>query len=340
MGGSQIHVVNGASAAGSLRETMRVAGSTILVERDPLSVGPLPRVQTLEAFRAARAAFWRGVLDEEPAVDATDLLARVDELRRAAAVTIWTGAGATDQFLLPWLVHVFRLMAVPLPALSIVEFERAPGKETYVVSLGILSPEQLDAGGPPRQLSGADVAELEEVWAALTAPTPEGLLRARERAPTAFPLLRAALSATLAHYPDVRTGLGHWDQELLRHVRDHGPKATMVIARTLMGSYEIDYPESVGDVYLFERLRRLANPGLARPAVVLAGDVSSYRGCEARLTEAGALFLDGGLNFVATNGIDDWVGGVHLDSTTDAVWFRDGLSLSTARRATRGGTSP
>jgi Domain of unknown function (DUF1835) len=328
--GPEVHVVSGDSAAGLLRSALGGRGGAILVHHDPLSVGPLPRAPTVAAFQVVREAFWRWVGAEVSAVGGADLLASAHELRQAAAVTIWTGAGAADQYLLPWVVHLFRLMGVPMPALSAVELERMPGKagkQIYVASLGIVSPDQLRAQGQPRQLSGPDVTELEEVWAALTAPAPDALLRARERAPTSFSLLRRALGATIDRYPDVRTGLGHWDQELLRNVRDHGPRASMIIANTLVGSYESEYPDSVGDLYLFDRLRGLADPGLAHPAAVMTGDVSSFGGCEVRLSQAGGAFLDGSLNFVAANGIDDWVAGVHLDSTVDAVWFRDGKTL-------------
>ena len=37
--------------------------------------------------------------------------------------------------------------------------------------------------------------------------------------------------------------------------------------------------------------------------------------------------LAGRRNFVELNGVDDWVGGVHLDSRTGVVWFRRGEEL-------------
>ena len=44
-----------------------------------------------------------------------------------------------------------------------------------------------------------------------------------------------------------------------------------------------------------------------------------------RLTPFGQRVLDGKANFVAMNGIDDWVFGVHLQSDAGRVWFhRDG----------------
>ena len=83
----------------------------------------------------------------------------------------------------------------------------------------------------------------------------------------------------------------------------------------------------VGDWYLFSRLRRLADPALRAPLVALSGDPTSMRSCEATVTDVGRAVFDGSENFVRLNGIDDWVLGVHLDSTGGRVWYRTSDTL-------------
>lgn len=78
----------------------------------------------------------------------------------------------------------------------------------------------------------------------------------------------------------------------------------------------------VGDNWLFCGLQCLADPTLPHPALELTGKRTAIPGTEARLTAEGERFLNGDLNFVELNGIDDWVGGVHLDSRAGDVWFR------------------
>jgi hypothetical protein len=56
--------------------------------------------------------------------------------------------------------------------------------------------------------------------------------------------------------------------------------------------------------------------------VTLTGERTTIRGTEARLTPDGERFLEVELNFVELNGLNDWVGGVHLDSRVGNVWFR------------------
>jgi Domain of unknown function (DUF1835) len=90
---------------------------------------------------------------------------------------------------------------------------------------------------------------------------------------------------------------------------------------------------SVPEEYVFGSLDRLADAnevaiwvgtGLAEQ-LALAWMPQFLRAIgrrpEAHLTPEGEQFLRGELNFVELNGIDDWVGGVHLDSRTGDVWF-------------------
>jgi hypothetical protein len=212
--------------------------------------------------------------------------------------------------------------------MSVVQIERLAGKRIDVVCIGELSAEQLKAHyHHPTPISRDAIGELKAFWSALTSPRPDELLNSIVREATAFPLVRRALRTTLDRFPEVTSGLSHWDRELLSHVRSHGPKVDTVIGYLFADAMHTNYPDVTGDVYLFGRLRELADRQLVEPAVVIEGDLSSYRGCDARLTTAGEAFLEAQSNFVEVNGIDEWVAGVHLDSMTGDVWFRDGETL-------------
>ena len=80
--------------------------------------------------------------------------------------------------------------------------------------------------------------------------------------------------------------------------------------------------DRAGDLLLWWRLRRLADPALPHPAVSIAGVQGWIASAEVNLTSVGERIAGGELNFVELNGIDDWVGGVHLDSRVGDVWFR------------------
>jgi hypothetical protein len=140
-----------------------------------------------------------------------------------------------------------------------------------------------------------------------------------------LPFLQRALWSLLYHYPDLSTGLNAWEHQLLHYVREAGPRATRAVGYTM--AHDMEVPEWMADTYLVARLHRLADDALHRPLVTLSGDTKHLRGTEVRLTQHGEAVLAGNGNVVEWNGIDDWVGGVHLDSRSGRVWFRHGQTL-------------
>ena len=79
------------------------------------------------------------------------------------------------------------------------------------------------------------------------------------------------------------------------------------------------------DVILSSRISRLGSPQLAKPLLHLEPDTTSAdpHMRAVNLTEFGEAVLAGQANHLAVNGIDDWVGGVHLSSRNSNVWRYD-----------------
>ena len=103
---------------------------------------------------------------------------------------------------------------------------------------------------------------------------------------------------------------------------EEGPTASRVVGVTLGYGESLD---RVSDGYLFRRLIGMGNPQLASPLNSVTGDTRRMWECEVRLTAFGQSVLSGQANNVHENGIDDWIGGVHLRK--DFVTFRDGDRL-------------
>ena len=99
--------------------------------------------------------------------------------------------------------------------------------------------------------------------------------------------------------------------------------------------HDMDFPEWMGDTYLFQRLRRLGDITLQKPLLTLSGDTKRLRETEVRLTQYGEAVLAGKGNAVEWNGIDDWVAGVHLNSRHGRVWFRKEQTLQTPNTTSR-----
>ena len=75
----------------------------------------------------------------------------------------------------------------------------------------------------------------------------------------------------------------------------------------------------LGDTWAFAAIERLAR---AEVALVAAGAGVIDRHAAVALTEAGGRVLDGAADHVALNGIDRWIGGVHLVGR-DVPWRWD-----------------
>ena len=94
--------------------------------------------------------------------------------------------------------------------------------------------------------------------------------------------------------------------------------------------YEADSPielDTVGDIYLFHRLKNLARQQAKNPLIHINSIDLPMRETEVQISEFGLEVLDDQHNVVEVNGINDWVGGFHLDSSTGGTWFRNGMDL-------------
>jgi hypothetical protein len=109
-------------------------------------------------------------------------------------------------------------------------------------------------------------------WDSVTAPEPDALLMFLDNEQHSLPFLRPALSALLNHNPDLGTVLNAWEYQLLRYVRDEGPRAARAVGYTM--AHDMDFPEWMADSYLFQRLHRLADRALLRPLLTLSGDTN------------------------------------------------------------------
>ena len=125
-----------------------------------------------------------------------------------------------------------------------------------------------------------------------------------------IPSLRGALVRLLQEYPGRQNGLSRLENELLREVHRRGrTKAGVAVGFVLVREY-------VGDTLLFDMLRnfvRAPHP-LLRFAEPFAGkfDSNHFNAAILALTEVGSRVLAGRADHVALNGVDRWIGGVHL----------------------------
>ena len=185
-------------------------------------------------------------------------------------------------------------------------------------------------------MTASQLDELRRAWRVYTSDDPPDLA-GYAAGTSVLPFLHEALAELLLRYPDRRTGLGIIDESLLRTVKRRGGPALRVAGETAAFN---DSADRWHFFYVFYRLLRMADP--KTPLVTLTGrtkfefaipppqrvTVMHKMICdgEVRLTRLGEAVLAGELNAVQENGIDDWIGGVHL-TDADRPPFREGRTL-------------
>lgn len=186
--------------------------------------------------------------------------------------------------------------------------------------LGLLGSKKLAQLFPMRQaVTEEQFAAADAAWSAFTASEPEGLTRVNA---AALPYLGPALVRHCEQFPSTRNGLSRSEQQIL-DVLAQG-------AETLADAFYADQKREeaifCGDTVFATWVERMAR--CPHPLVTMEG---AGRFSEIRLgmTEAGRRVMDGEADFVVLNGLDRWLGGVHLEAE-GTVWRWDGRGFHRA----------
>ncbi len=336
---SPLRIFNGDTAIGSFRQAFgREASTDVLVCRDVLICGPLTEFSNLKEWRAGREEFWRAVLDGvddspilagEAAQDVSfatkwrDLYADMDDLESADEIEVWIGCALSDQVLLAFVAFLIDRFEIDRDKLSVVQMEQSGDR--VILGIGQLNSDALEKRPDPVRLGEDQFSYCLDVWRAVTADSPERLMTLMRADEAPLPIMHRALEALYYRYPDTLRGLSLWDQTTLELVTDRGRKAARIIGGTMSVAWESGHRltfDSVGDLYLYYRLRNLARPTLAEPLAEASSLNAPMGFVEYKLTGAGRAVQAGERNAIDVNAIDDWVCGVHLSSEAGNVWVR------------------
>lgn len=319
-----LHIVNGDMAAGSFLYAFG-ASDRLLISRDVLSCGPLPRSIKVAAWQKARLDFWRATLAHlrdfnfEPSP--IDLLKNADRLRGPDVPCVWAATGNSDQLTISFVLHQVAALGGDVNGVHVVQFEKLPNTDQRVRGTGELSPEEMTVHPEPRKLSPAEVSAYRDAWVAVTSNEPSAVESFSQRHPDAAWYLHEAVSKVLRRYPDRATGINFWDRRLLKEVQGKGPKVGSVLAHIIEAMFEDG--DLVGDLYMASRLLAMSASSLPRPLLNFNGSRQQVPRAEVTLTEFGAQVLKGEASAYPVNPIDDWAGGVHLSSANGNLWFND-----------------
>jgi hypothetical protein len=317
-----VHVTNGDSTASTLR-----AGGVvprIVVWRDALHEGPVPAVDDGE-LREARARFLGG--NDAAAVDRVRrLLAKRDialEAGRDGRYVLWFEADLYDQLQVAQILDRLARLDVAPERITLISIGEHLGIARFG-GLGQLDARQL-AALPERAAVALTVDALElgrRAWAAFRAPDPRGLGVIVEARSPVLRFMPEAFDRLSREYPSARDGLSLTERRLLAAVADGAARAGEAFVRAAAREAR----PFLGDTLAFARLERLATADV--PLVRAAAPVEGHT--PVSLTDAGRAVLAGEADHVTLNGIDRWVGGVHLQGR-DVPRFDEALEAVAQR---------
>jgi hypothetical protein len=329
-----MNILHGDSAGGSFKQAFKTHQEEIIVFHDVLSCGPLIKYADIKSWRESRENYWNNIERDNAIANLSynilerDFYAKFRYLKDANEYRLWIGTGLSDQLLLAFLVNLIDFHGFDFRRLLIYQFERVAEKNFEVQGLGLLHPDQIRRHPSPYKLSEKQFELTKLAWDAVTDSNPEKYLLYVNAEQDSMPLLKRAMSYLFYRYPKSHNGLSYWDETLLKYSEKHGPNTAKILGYTLTDC--INGLDIVGDFYLFSRLKNLGCSDLTKPLIKTNAMDLPLRYTKTTILPDGKKALSGQINIIKENGIDDWVGGVHLDSLTKNVWVRDdeeGVSL-------------
>lgn len=316
---SALHVTNGDSTVNELHRTG--LAERILVWRDALHEGPVPDTDPAN-LRRVRAAFLSTPdphVDEDAAAsehaDALQLLTvrdRTLEENRTSRYVLWFEADLYDQLQLAEILAKLAELNVPAERITLICIGEYPGI-AHFGGLGELDADQLGTlpATAATRLSSEALRLATQAWAALRSRVPDGLGTIAASLSKELRFLPEAFDRLSREYPSSRDGLALTERRVLAAVAEGAGTAE----EAFVASGRRESRPFLGDTWCFRRMAALAH---APDPLLWLGDADdAYRPRVKRttrlgLTATGRRVLDGQVDHVALNGIDRWIGGVHL----------------------------
>ncbi len=315
--GRFLHVANGTSTTRTI-EAAGIPGARS-IWADPLYEGPVPAglsdselLEVRRKYHAGPGAAWAG---SDPTVDPVNDMrewrAAIERHETYDELILWFEHDLFDQLNLIQLLTWIRAHLPRTKPVSLVCIGEFPGRPDFR-GLGELTEGELASLLDTRQpVNDGQYALAKRAWVAFQAPTPEALDALREEDTAALPYLASALTRFLQEYPWTRDGLSRTERRLLELADGGGLELSEAFPR--MGDGDRWYHVTDSSLALIaETLAHTAPPLLTLDLSTAEHD--HVLRARVELTDAGRLVLSAAHDRVATCGIDNWLGGVHLHS--------------------------
>ena len=313
-----LHITNGDIAAAALRRG-GLPGQ-VAMSADLLHEGPCPTDASPAEWRETRARYladagyatYHAALEQLVEWDAALHAARGED-----EVVLWFEHDLFDQLQLVRLTAWLASQEPRAARLSLICVGDYPGISRFK-GLGQLSPARLAGLFPERApVTEPQAALATDAWRRLGGSTPRELAALLRQDTSALPYLDGAIRRLLQELPWTRDGLSRSEHQALAAIA--GGAST--VGAAFRAAQEMEERVFMGDLSFDAVVRELGEA--AQPLVRLSavGD-TPVPDQPVALTPLGTQVLGGRADHVRVNGVDRWVGGVHLQGR-GRVWRWD-----------------
>lgn len=281
---------------------------------DPVCRGPVPAGLNSDEYRAVRADFISQAWNVDRA-EALEKLAAADAgLLKAEdydITVLWFEHDAYDQTALINVLSKFADRPECIARMRLIQIDRFDGVSPFN-GLGDLSPEQL-ATLPAQAVpvSPRMVDDAATAFAAYSSGNPMEMVQVALTDSPDFPFLRQAMVRLCLEFPAAMDGLSLTERLTLQAIESGASTAGQCFMAL---NYNFDPQPFLGDLMYWDDVERLASAPV--PAITPVEDWVT----PVQLTEFGKALLERKADWVSTNGVNRWVGGVHLTGDPDWRW--------------------
>ena len=284
-----LHITNGTSV--SLRDTR--LGGTVIYWNDVLHEGPVPAGMSLNELTRVRERFIAAYYgSSEAEVSFAERNAAMRDCANEDEVILWFEHDLYDQLQLIQILDSLAREAARPARLSMIHTDRYLGWHT---------PEELEARFETRvPVSDEHLEAAQAAWKAFRAPEPTAIEPLARSTNAALPYLAGALERHLQQFPALRNGISRTERQILESIES----GLHEFGELFLADQKREERIFMGDCTFRCHLQRLAR---CRRPLVSFDERERYE-----LTSFGRAVLDGAEDHVRANGIDRWLGGVHL----------------------------
>jgi hypothetical protein len=292
-----LHITDGESVAGTLRQS--AVPGVVSTYGDMMYEGPAPATRDADEWREMRARFMAEA-DYASLEESRNYLQACEETLAAYSqheeVVIWLDHRLSDQLILVKVLDWFSRQNLGATKLSLLCVGQCPGVDHFI-GLGALTANQLlSLADARRPVTAAQFGTAQTAWRAFTSPDPKEIERFIRR--------------HLEQFPAVHNGLSRTEHQALSILSDKGELSGPQLFVAVQHMEEAVFMGDTSFYHLMSELSDAPHP-LVRISDTRIG-----------ITETGGRVLEGQADHIQLNGVDRWLGGVHL-SGDKAAWRWD-----------------